>query len=764
MSKSAKKWTALGILGVSILLCAVISPSSIGGGLVLLFFGGSVAALVAFLTTPPALANIAPPEQSTSITTSQPSALPPLSSAPTAAPVPTQSSTTRPSTTPMPPTQQTAPAPPPKKTSGTVLGLNTKTREYVFLPQAARRRGLYVVGKNGTGKTTFLVNVILQDIEQGMGVCFLDPHGDAITDIVRRLPKGREQDVILLDVLDTKYPFGLNLYECSDPQDLELAARSCEHVMHVFEKVWGVDSKNPSWGPAMEDLLRNTALTFIYKQGLTLAEMPLVLTDETAREKITSNLRSTQLRLFWQQFGKRKDKNEYMASTLNKVRAFLSNPIVEHIVGQTHTTIDFRAVMDEGKILLVKLPGRYEDITSLIGAVIIGQLLNAALSRVDVPEAQRRQFNVYADEYQRFATPDFATLLSEARKFGIATTIAHQFRDQLDEANRGATLNAANMVVFRVSGEDGEELAKEFNATPPEPEVIGQRPVLTPKREVIEHLLKNGHSNPGYAPFTQKWLAALTEIAGMKIDRPGSFRSHTVVGDVMQMRNASNYKKQVQLQTELKVEMQKLNNFLYEVMKERDDAKPIPRELFLVVAQASEFYPVIKDNNINIDNLLAVDATLRDQELNRIHQATHGNKKKQLPGEMAIHFVTSLRQLMEVLAEQPILVDSGQHEPIYATPRSYADVQNQIATDLANLPPYTAKCKVGHTEVVLQTLPLEAGISDEAFMLRSERIQERTRMRYCKERSLVEDEILTRQEALLEQEIKQRKTKDEEVI
>ncbi len=255
---------------------------------------------------------------------------------------------------------------------GSLLGQDIVTAEEVRISQGDRRRGLYVIGKNGTGKTTCLVHLMLQDIEDGMGLCFLDPHGDAITDILRRLPKSREQDVILLDVLDTKYPFGLNLYECSDPRDLELAARSCEQVMHVFEKVWGVEGKNPSWGPAMEDLLRNIALTFIHKQDLTLSEIPLVLTDDTAREKITTNLKSTQLRLFWNQFSRRKDKNEYMASTLNKVRAFLSNPIVEHIVGQAHTTIDFRAIMDEGKILLVKLPGRYEDITSLLGAVSLG--------------------------------------------------------------------------------------------------------------------------------------------------------------------------------------------------------------------------------------------------------------------------------------------------------------------------------------------------------------------------------------------------------
>src|SRR5205085_10943425 len=130
------------------------------------------------------------------------------------------------------------------------------------------------------------------------------------------------------------------------------------------------------------------------------------------------------------------------------------------------TTLNFREIMDRGKLLLVQLDANLEQITSLIGSVTVGQHLNAALSRKDTPEEKRVQFNLYADEYQRFATPDFATLLAEVRKFKIATTIAHQFRDQLDEKNKGATLNAANLVAYQVSGADAEELAKQFDCTP----------------------------------------------------------------------------------------------------------------------------------------------------------------------------------------------------------------------------------------------------------------------------------------------------------
>ena len=646
---------------------------------------------------------------------------------------------------------------------GSIIGKAVNGNANILLPQADRRRGMYVIGKNGTGKTTFLVNLMLQDIQAGMGLCFIDPHGDAIQDILRRLPKERENDVILLDVLDTKYPFGLNLYECSDPTDLELAARSCEQVMHVFEKVWGAESKTPSWGPQMEDLLRNIALTFIQYQGLTLAEVPFVLTEEIARDKIVGNLKSSQLRLFWNQYARRKDKNDYIASTLNKVRAFLSNPVVEHIVGQAHTTINFRTIMDEGKILLVKLPGRYEDISSLIGGVLIGQLLNAALSRVDIPPEKRHQFNLYVDEYQNFCTPDMATILAESRKFALATTICHQFLDQLDELNRGATLNAANMVVFRVSGQDAEELAKEFDATPPPPVQTGWKPVLAPKREVVEHLLKNGHSNPQYLEAA-KWLVVLTEAAGMQFDRPDYYQTDNLIAGFRQMRAGRHYAQTLQLQQDLKIGIQRLNHLFFEVMRDHNAMLPFPEQLFVTIMQAMEVFDIIKNRPQLITDFCSPDGAQLNIAIQYVQSSTMGSKKRQPQGELIIRFVIAMRQIMQILAAEPVMVDSGQHEPIFDKPRTYADVQNQIATELANLRPYQAKSKLGHMELVLQTFPLASGIDDNALHQRIAAIQQATRAGYCTARLDVEEEIMKRQAELIEQEDKKRRTKEEETI
>jgi Type IV secretion-system coupling protein DNA-binding domain len=377
-----------------------------------------------------------------------------------------------------------------------ILGRDEKTSSLVTLSQATRRQGMHIIGSNGTGKSTLIANLIAQDMEQGFGVGLLDPHGDLTRDVLSRVPDNRIEDVILLDLMDSSYPFGLNLFQCPDITNTEKVAVTVGFVMHVFEKVWDVGTQTPQ----LAQVLRNVTVTLIENQGMTFTEIPLLLQDETVRAKLIKNVKNNQVRLFWTIYNNMRasEQLDRVSSILNKVDALLIQPIIANIVGQSQTTIDFRKIMDEGKILLVQLSPQLEDISSLVGAVIMGQLLNAALSRKDIPEEQRRQFNLYADEYQRFATEDFATLLSEARKFGIATTIAYQTLSQLDLTNRGSSLNAATKFVFRVTGDDGKELAREYDHTPPPPQIIGDEPVRAPTQNRLEHLLEKDH--PKLAP------------------------------------------------------------------------------------------------------------------------------------------------------------------------------------------------------------------------------------------------------------------------
>jgi hypothetical protein len=353
------------------------------------------------------------------------------------------------------------------------LGTDINTGQLVSLAQEARLRGLYVIGKTGTGKTNLLINLILQDIEQGMGVCFLDTHGDPINDILARIPKGREQDVILLDPLDKDAAFGLNLFEC-DATDEKQVSRTVSYVLEVFAKLFTKSGVFDTEAVNMELTLRNAAYALIDNlaaYATTLAEMPLLIDDEYARERLIGNINNgfhSEALRFWKRYHgwKMPEQFSMAGSTSRALNRFLTNIFIKQVVGQSRTTLTFRKIMDERKILLVKLSRQDRELTNLIGSIVIGQIANAAFSREDTPEDQRVQFNLYADEYQRFSTPTFAELLAEVRKYKIATCVAHQWRQQLDVDNRKATLNAGTMVVFEVSGEDGEELAKQFKAEP----------------------------------------------------------------------------------------------------------------------------------------------------------------------------------------------------------------------------------------------------------------------------------------------------------
>jgi energy-coupling factor transporter ATP-binding protein EcfA2 len=375
--------------------------------------------------------------------------------------------------------------------------MDTTTGLGVRLGIAERRQGLYVIGKTGTGKSTLLQHLILQDIRAGLGLCVLDPHGDLIDGVLDRVPKDREQNVVLLDLADSQFPFGLNLFECRDTFDRNLVSRVATQAVEVFEKLWG----DTSWGPQLAQVLRNCAYTLIENQGHSLADMRRLLLNTEFRARLVAKVTNPQVREFWKlEYDplRPQDQQQLVRSTLNKVDEFLT-PTVYPIVGYGQTTLDLRKVMDNGQVLLIRLPvGEVGGAAvGLIGSILVGQIFNAALSRQDIPPNERLQFNVYADEYHRFATPAFAELLAEARKYALATTLAHQFRGQLtDEANRGATLNAGNLVVFAVHGEDAEELAKQFDRTPPPPDVAGQRPILSISQNPVEHLVRVGHQDP----------------------------------------------------------------------------------------------------------------------------------------------------------------------------------------------------------------------------------------------------------------------------
>lgn len=323
-----------------------------------------------------------------------------------------------------------------------------------------RRRHTYIIGKTGMGKSTLLENMIIQDIQQGKGVAVVDPHGDLVEKVTQFIPSNRLNDVMYFNPSDLEHPIAFNILESVNPELKNLISNG---LVGVFKKIWA-----DSWGPRLEYILINTILALLEYPGSTLLGVTRMLVDPKYRKKVVHNISDPVVRSFWvDEYNNYSEKfrNEAIAPIQNKVGQFLSSALIRNIVGQTKSTIDMREIMDSGKILLMNLAkGRIgEENAALLGAMMITKIQLAAMSRVDVPENERRDFYLYVDEFQNFSTDSFANILSEARKYRLNLIMAHQYIEQLNETVRAAVLgNVGTLITFRVGGDDAALLETEF--------------------------------------------------------------------------------------------------------------------------------------------------------------------------------------------------------------------------------------------------------------------------------------------------------------
>jgi len=326
-----------------------------------------------------------------------------------------------------------------------------------------RRRHFYVVGKTGMGKTEMLKNMAVQDIQEGNGIGFVDPHGEAAEELLQFVPTERLKDVIYFNPADTDYPIAFNIMEDVHPEHRPLVASG---LMSVFKKVWP-----DVWSARMEYILNNTVLALLEYPGSTLLGINRMLVDENYRKQVIEKVSDPVVKAFWvQEYARYTQRYEVEATAAiqNKVGQFVSNPLIRNIVGQVRSSFDMREVMDKKKILILNLAkGRIgEDNSRLLGAMLITKIQLAAMSRVDIPENDREDFFLYIDEFQNFASDSFVNILSEARKYRLCLTLSHQYIAQLDENEsrvRGAVFgNVGTLVSFRVGAEDAEFLEKEF--------------------------------------------------------------------------------------------------------------------------------------------------------------------------------------------------------------------------------------------------------------------------------------------------------------
>jgi len=379
-----------------------------------------------------------------------------------------------------------------KKDDLTILGeaVFRGQRTPFGIRQDDRRRHIYVIGKTGMGKSTILENMIFSDIHAGKGIGVIDPHGDLIEDIMQFIPKHRSNDVVLFDPADKNFPISFNMLECPDPDQRTLVASG---LMSVFTKLWP-----EAFSGRMEHILRNSLLALLEYEGSSMLGIMRLFADDAYREKVVSKVTNSMVRSFWEDEyanWSEKYRTEAIAAIQNKIGQLLTTPLIRNIVGQVKSSLDIRHAMDTGKIILVNLSkGKLgEDTSAFLGSMLVTKFQIDAMSRADIPEKDRRDFYLYVDEFQNFATESFATILSEARKYRLSLTMANQYVSQLLIGDRSTVLrdavfgNVGSLVSFQVGSDDAEVLSLQFE------EAVTAKDILSlPKYHAYMRLMIDG--------------------------------------------------------------------------------------------------------------------------------------------------------------------------------------------------------------------------------------------------------------------------------
>jgi hypothetical protein len=337
----------------------------------------------------------------------------------------------------------------------------------VFIGENDRRRHVYIIGKTGVGKTQLLVSMLSQDINNGKGLCFIDPHGDAAEALLEFIPPERAEDVIYFDPSNAERPMGLNIMEAHTEEQQHFMASA---IINLMYKLYD-PQRTGIVGPRFEHAVRNAMLTVMAEEGNTFIEVNRILTDPKFVNQLLPKVKDPIIRRYWtDQIAQTSDfhKSETLDYIASKFGRFVTNKSIRNIIGQSKSSFDFRKVMDEGKILIINLSkGKLgEENSSFLGLVLIPKILAAAMSRADMPEEDRKDFFLYVDEFQNFATQDFATILSEARKYRLNLVVANQFIGQMDEEVKNAIFgNVGSIIGFRVGVTDANYLQHEFQPT-----------------------------------------------------------------------------------------------------------------------------------------------------------------------------------------------------------------------------------------------------------------------------------------------------------
>lgn len=408
-----------------------------------------------------------------------------------------------------------APAPQQIPTSGLFLGNSVYRgiKRPVYIGRDDRSRHLYIIGKTGVGKSELLTNMILQDIKNGEGVCFIDPH-DTIDKLLPMIPPERAEDVIFFDPSESERPMGLNMLEAYTEEQKHYVVTSIIGLMYKLYDPY----KTGIIGPRFEHAIRNAMLTVMSEPGNTFVEVVRCLTDANFVQELLPKVTDPIIRRYWtDQIAQTSDfhKSEVLDYIVSKFGRFVTNKLMRNIIGQSKSAFDFRKVMDEGKILLINLAkGKIgEENSNFLGLVIVPKILMAAMSRTDISEEKRKDFYLYVDEFQNFATPDFATMLSEARKYHLSITVANQFIGQMEEEVKNAIFgNAGTLLSFRVGVTDANFLQHEFQPVFSESDLIN-----VDRYNAFVRTIVNMEAVPAFSVDMTRDIAAERRAANPKV-------------------------------------------------------------------------------------------------------------------------------------------------------------------------------------------------------------------------------------------------------
>jgi hypothetical protein len=596
------------------------------------------------------------------------------------------------------------------------VGYHPKLGDSFVISNIARQAGMYIIGKQSLGKSGLLQKIAIQDAMQNRSLILIDAHGDTVDYCIAQLPEHLVARSRVFDMTDEEHPFGLNVFALPRGSTAIALAQAINRVQHIFEAQWPEVLTQQNF----LRYLRASIITLFANPGSTLVDMQRLLTDDSFRQHLLTNMTDQTVQAFWRtqydelSVAARLSRVEPLIGRLENL--FMGRSLVRNIVGQ-QTTIDFRKAIFNAELLFFKVPFKTlgQD-AALIGKLLTGHIHNTVFSFADLPEQQRPRYSLIVDEFAHFAIPDFNELFSGGRAFGASVTVAHQYRDQLPEYLKASTMTAHTIVCFGLAPADAREMAHVF----PDSNAVVRSEDINP--HPVQHLLAYGSDNPQVQHFVNDYLRPLQrQIKGgsVEITAPGVRLESSVYSFLhVPLKNMP----PIRVDNPIPY----LDHLLYQVMKAGQDDLLIPCQVVYGFSNIGKgFFPTFR-YSLRKRSLLSADVRFPPY---LVVEGAYGNRywtrRVESRQEQLYHFLYHLRETMRHLAQEPI----GRRSTLAVS---------DVAGMLTQLPPRAAFVKSGSDIGVIYTEDTAPAVQGQALAERQSRIQTQTRRQYCTPKAQVE--------------------------